>query len=203
MEQLGQIEKIYIPFGNDCAIAYQLEKLGLRNISLPFDWIQSDLQCLIKCINDDFTHFCDKSSFIMKNTSVKFKIIQDNYSDGKLTDSIRMLNFTYGFHHLHDFKLNSDLEITQNLEYEFKKFKEKYARRISRFKKLMCDQSIHKVIVHIGPDKDSKLFDELRQVFDSKSYLNYKIKFIPYSEFEAVGTTCWKREEYDWASFFL
>ncbi len=203
MEQSSQIEKIYIPFGNDCAIAYQLEKLGLRNTSLPFDWIKSDLKGLIKCIEDDFTYFCDESCFTMKNTSTNFKIINDNYSDGKLADSIRMHNTVYDFHHLHDFKLYITDGITQNLEYGFKKFKEKYERRIIRFIELMRNNLVHKVIIHIGPQKDVKLLDRLKEVFDSKSYTNYEIKFIPYSEFESIGTTSWKRDEYDWANFFV
>lgn len=203
MEQLSQIEKIYIPFGNDCAIAYQLEKLGLRNTSLPFDWIKSDLEGLIQCIDDDFSYFCDESSFTMKNTSKNFKIIQDNYFDGKLTNSIRMLNSVYDFHHLHDFKLYVELGITQNLKYGFKKFKEKYNKRIIRFRELMRNNLVHKVIVHIGPQKDIELIDKLIEVFDSKSYTNFQIKFISYNEFETLKTSSWKREEYDWASFFI
>lgn len=194
---------VYISFGNDCAIAYQLEKFNKRNISLPFDWIKCDLKGLIKCINDEFNHFMDESCFTMKNTSTSYKIIQDNYSDGKLTNSIRMLNNEYGFHHLHDFKLNITVEITQNLEYEFKKFKEKYTRRINRFNELMRDSLVHKVIIHIGPDKDSELLEELFNVFDSKSYSNYQIIFIRYSEFEKLNTTSWTRDEYDWASIFI
>lgn len=203
MEQSIQIEKIYIPFGNDCAVAYQLEKLGIRNTSLPFDWIKSDLEGLIQCVDDDFAHFCEETNFSMKNTSTNFKIIQENYSDGKLTDSIRMHNTVYDFHHLHDFKLYITHGITQNLEYGFKKFKEKYEKRIIRFRELMKNNLVSKVIVHIGPKKDVKLFDRLKEVFNEKSYTNYEIKFISYCEFESIGTSSWKRDEYDWASFFI
>ena len=194
---------IYIPFGNDCVVAYQLEKLNKRNISLPFDWIKCDLKGIIKCIQDDFSNFLDESNFTMKNTTNTFKIIQDNYSDGKLTNSIRMLNNVYGFHHLHDFKLNISLGITENLSNGFKFFKEKYTRRIERFRDIMLDNSIKKIIVHIGPDNDYKLLEELNSLLDSKSYVNYEIIFIKYSEFEKLNTTSWKREEFNWSDVFI
>ncbi len=194
---------IYIPFGNDCAVAYQLEKINKRNTSLPFDWIKSDLKGIIKCIQDDFANFLDETNFTMKNTTNTCKIIQDNYSDGKLTNSIRMVNNFYGFHHLHDFKLNITRGITENLSNGFRIFKEKYTRRIERFREIMLDNSIKKIIVHIGPDKDYKLLEELTSLLDSKLYVNYEIIFIKYSEFEKLNTTSWKREEFDWSSVFI
>lgn len=38
----------YISLGYFCSIAMDLEKLGLRNESLPFDWVISDFEGVSK-----------------------------------------------------------------------------------------------------------------------------------------------------------
>lgn len=51
------MEYTYIPMGYDCSPAAALINLGLRKMSLPFDWTQSTPELLIACIEDDFANF--------------------------------------------------------------------------------------------------------------------------------------------------
>jgi len=43
----------YISLGYFCSIAMDLEKLGLRTESSPFDWLISDFEGVIRALLDD------------------------------------------------------------------------------------------------------------------------------------------------------
>ncbi len=201
------MEIIYIPFGNDCSVAYQLEKHKKRYKSYPFDWIKSSIRGIEKCIQDDFLHFTNKNYFIGKNISENFQLINDKYHDAVKTNTIRMVNNYYGFHHLHDFEIESmtcKSEISECFEKKFVIFKEKYDKRIQRFLQLMNNSSVKKILVHIGPESDRLyLQSNIVPLFESKSYSNYHFEFIPYTEFERFKTSDWKRNEYPWTNIFV
>ena len=46
-----------ISLGHFCAVASELDKLGFREASLPFDWIISPLDSVIDLINNNFEDF--------------------------------------------------------------------------------------------------------------------------------------------------
>lgn len=74
---------IYIPLGNTCAIAHQLDKYGLRTLPLPFDWCKIVIKQLNDVLDNKFNKFddfkvvkfsenhklldSDKGSYILKN----------------------------------------------------------------------------------------------------------------------------------------
>ena len=49
----------YVSLGYFCSIAQDLEKLGLRNFSSPFDWGISSFSDVISAIDNKFDNFMD------------------------------------------------------------------------------------------------------------------------------------------------
>ena len=47
----------YMSLGYDCSPAATLRNLDFRTEALPFDWVVSDLQILINCIDDNFDNY--------------------------------------------------------------------------------------------------------------------------------------------------
>ena len=119
----------YMSFGYDCSPASALKNLNMRNEALPFDWVLSNLQILINCIEDNFNKY---------HQNLKF-----NHLQTRLIDS-------YGFQFPHDYPFNIDdidkSKIGEGVFGEEKDKKiidewneyhsvvlEKYKRRIERF----------------------------------------------------------------------
>ena len=56
--------KHFVSLGYFCSIAMDLDSFGLRDESLPFDWIISDsFACIIESIKNRFSAFLDYSQF--------------------------------------------------------------------------------------------------------------------------------------------
>lgn len=114
---------LIIPLGENCACATLLKRVGLRKFSLPFDWsgledVATDFSggLFTKC-NLIFNH-CqdilrleDLIEFPEKRKNPKFKYI---------------VNMHTGLRYIHDFPLDSDINVTYPQIYE------KYQRRINR-----------------------------------------------------------------------
>ena len=47
----------FISLGTSCVIAYQLNKLGLRKESYPFDWAKFDINKLNNVLENNFNNF--------------------------------------------------------------------------------------------------------------------------------------------------
>lgn len=43
--------------GSDCSAAATLRNLNLKSEALPFDWVDSNLNKIIKCIEDNFKYY--------------------------------------------------------------------------------------------------------------------------------------------------
>ena len=55
--------KYIIPIGADCYSAISLDELNLRKISLPFDYIYSDMNMIRDCIENNFEKFIDINNY--------------------------------------------------------------------------------------------------------------------------------------------
>lgn len=100
----------FISLGYFCSVASELERIGLRSVSSPFDWCISDFKGVILAIEQEFEGFLDCSN-LMQN-SERHEIYY---------------NEKYNLLFYHDF----DKYIP--LEKQIKKVKDKYDRRIKRF----------------------------------------------------------------------
>ena len=102
--------KNFISPGYFCEVAKDLEKLGLRNVSSPFDWCISDFEGILKLIENKFEDFMAYDNMAQSSN------IRENYMDTK-----------YGIYFFHDFSKY------KTFEEQYYKVKEKYQRRIKRF----------------------------------------------------------------------
>lgn len=191
-----------IPLGSTCSIAYQLKRLGLRKSAYPFDWVRiNNLALVSKLIDTDFKQFLKRESF-------KFTEISDQFAvNGRMRSYLYQNNFCRFFH---------DFENYIN-DISFKKFCEKYNRRIDRFynvikerKKLLFireeigNLSINKIkvfcntIEKLNPDLEWKL----KIIVNKQKYLSYKIKNVEII-YSGAKVKDWKRPELDWESIFI
>jgi hypothetical protein len=187
------IPKIIIPFGNDCCLAHQLAIHNYREFALPFDWIKSDLKNIINCIQDNFTDFFELKLLHKKNYSDNFPLLnKEEILNTTNTNTLRVVNTKYNFHFVHEFQYD--------ILSEYPTILEKYNRRIERFNNLMMDVNKKKILVNIGKPNDKKYEDTLHKLFISKNYSNFKFVFLDTTNFGS--TLSWKREEYNWKTFF-
>jgi hypothetical protein len=124
----------FLTIGYDCSTATALKNLNLRTAALPFDWVQSNINSIQLCFQDNFAKF---------HTNLKF-----NHSKTRLIDE-------YGFQFPHDYPF-SDISNNETLgegifteeknksivEYWMNYYsivKEKYDRRIKRFLNIVND----------------------------------------------------------------
>lgn len=102
----------YISLGYFCEVAQDLEKLGLRNMSSPFDWGISSFPGVVEAIENNFEGFMDYENLSQVSSNRR------HYHEDK-----------YNFFFFHDFNKY------KSLDEQYEQVKEKYNRRIDRFLK--------------------------------------------------------------------
>lgn len=104
--------KHVISLGFFCSTSLELDKLGLRSDSGPFDWIISDFEGVINCIKYNFENFLEYENLL------QYKGKKEYYYDK-----------ANNFHFYHDFSGFKDLKN------QLPSVRKKYKRRIERFQK--------------------------------------------------------------------
>lgn len=101
----------YISLGFFCSVAIELEKLGLRDASYPFDWlITSKFEKVIELIDKRFSSFLNYDNLFQNKNKLNYYLDNEN--------SIQF------FH---------DFNYYESLSKQIESVKEKYKRRIVRF----------------------------------------------------------------------
>lgn len=158
--------KEFVPLGNTCAIAYNLNRLKIRYNAYPFDWCKLSTDKLINVLLNDFDGFTD----------LKLKKISSNHEhfESQNKESLILTN-KYDIAFAHEVLKMQDLD----------EFKNKLKLRIDRFKKL--NNCIF--VVFNMKDKDVNLLDvvlkskfktyEIRNVIrDSFTFSDWKFKNV-------------------------
>lgn len=142
-----------IGIGHDCSPAAALRNMGLRHEAYPFDWVQTHSIGLRKCLLEDFLHF---------------------HSNLQLMDHGRRVIDHYGFQYPHDYPVK-DMEederkekagegvfaeemgrpIVPNWLCYYEIVKEKYDRRIQRFRRILSE-STPIILLSRYPDTDAR-----------------------------------------------
>ena len=171
-----------ISLGSDCSIAYNLQRLGYRKFSFPFDWILSrDLSVL----TNDFQDFLDVN-FLKIKGKVNFCKVDEDFSHLE-EEMLRIKHVRYDLEFLHDFTNFEDIKIV----------KEKYDRRIERFYSVMRDEKIEKHLYRISKYDER---EEIEKIFVEKNFVNFQLHIKLYSEFPPCKD--WKRLEFNWETWF-
>lgn len=104
--------KNVVSLGFFCSVSLELEKIGVRKASYPFDWvISSNFELVCRLIKNKFDSFME-----YENLSQEYKVNPNYYFDEK-----------YQIHFYHDFTSDTSLEMQYEREFN------KYKRRIDRF----------------------------------------------------------------------
>ena len=109
----------FISLGYCCAIAEELERNGLREASLPFDWQITDFQGVITAIDNSFDRYLDYEELLQNVTYPQY------YMDKR-----------YNCQFYHDF------DKYRSLKQQIGFVKEKYDRRIKRLYRFISEPTL-------------------------------------------------------------
>jgi len=215
----------YISLGGTCAIAWNLQRYGLRDKAFPFDWLRApDFYLIVKTIKDDFDKFFSELK-ITSSTSTAYPLSTDKHDfpmDEKTSPAVVVQNI-HKIKFCHDFKFNNGKESTiENLN--LSDVVDKYNRRIRRFYEILQQQQT----IHFIREDHHKQYTvtpshELIEVIEKKNdKLDFKLtvlvhidkgmeeKIVKYSHHGHQITvryvygefTGWQRENLDWTTIF-
>lgn len=136
----------YISLGYFCSIAMELEKLGLRSESSPFDWLISDFEGVIHAIDNHFEDFLEQK-YLAQNSR----------------DHSHYKNVKYDVQFFHDFNPY------QPLQDQLPSVQDKYNRRIQRFYKSITEPTLFIRYINDKPNADntSKELHWIEENYDS------------------------------------
>jgi hypothetical protein len=152
----------FLSIGYDCSPASALRGLGLRPEALPFDWVESSVDALEKCIGDRFSQY--------------HKGLYLNDTKTRLIDA-------YGFQFPHDYPtIDSTLKetgegdfgesgkhIVENWADYYHDVKAKYDRRIVRFVTVLLDSRPVIILCRYSPQDVARLQTLLTSAFQRKN----------------------------------
>lgn len=160
------MEYNYITLGYDCSTAATLKNLSLRSHSLPFDWVVSNIDDIIRCISEDFINF--------------HKDLYLNSGKTRLIDH-------YGFEYPHDYP-NSDVVEIDNvgngvfgettINDNWRDFidinLEKYNRRSKRFLDILKSDT-DLIVLYRGPISNIIKFKNFMKYRFNKDNIKYVV----------------------------
>lgn len=123
---------IYIPIGSNCATSHYLRKHNMRNIAYPFDWNCASLEMIYDVLSNDFENFLN-DIFI----GTKIDRLYFGEDDNIIITNEKIFPIIckkYNILFPHDFN-----KIDANY---INKVKNKYKRRIERFKNIINSDKI-------------------------------------------------------------
>lgn len=172
----------FFSLGSDCSPASALRHLNLREFALPFDWIVSNSSSIEKCITNNF----DKFHTNLKFNNNKQRLI-DEY-EFEFPHDYPFTNTTIDTNNLGEgvFGEEKGKSIIENWKDYYLIVKEKYNRRIERFKNILndtkpiivlCRHSTNEVlkIQHLFIkyyNKDIYFINSNREIFENDRIIN-------------------------------
>lgn len=148
----------FISLGTTCAVAYQLNNLGLRNNSFPFDWSKLNIKQLNLVLENNFSLYDD----------IKIKKFSYNHSHKCNKDiGSYILKNKYNIEFAHEL-INNDINDLNNLNI-------KIINRITRFYENKENYNYF-IILNLNKNKDKDLNKLLYNL--DKIFISYKLLYI-------------------------
>jgi len=203
------MDPIFIPIGNACSIAYQLQQHMLRKTAYPFDWLRINrLSNVTSIINAKFEGFTD---FKQCNTTTSFPLLEtDDFNSDAPRRTFKATN-KFGAISYHDF--SSDKPFNDQLE----SINQKYQRRIDRFYQTL-QSSDHIIFIRdeLNPNKltEDEILEFIQAIKRINENLRFSIRIICHKslpDFQISNVTfihdtnefeIWTRPNVDWPSVF-
>jgi hypothetical protein len=153
---------VAISLGERCEVAHQLNEHGYRTLSYPFDWIITPFSALCQLLERDFASFL-------------------NRDDLRLPEECPCIVDSMGLNFYHDFP------ITESFLSEYEPVKEKYDRRIARFREVLeSGDRVAFVRMELSRDEAQQLRDLIRRKFPGLDFVLIAVNERPH-EMEEWG----------------
>ena len=162
----------FIPFGYDCSPASALRALDLRDVALPFDWVESRIEGIEECLREDFKKFHQTLFYNRTNTRMVDEYLFQFPHDYPFNTSTENFEKTLISDELYGERNNDS--IIDNWKDYHDKVLEKYNRRIERFRNITRDSEPIIVLCRYGMIE--KVY-KLQELF-SELYNNNNVYFI-------------------------
>ena len=144
--------KHYISLGSFCSVALELERIGLRETSAPFDWLITDFEGVIRAIDSHFSEWLEYKNLLQNE---KFHCqYKDTY---------------YKCMFFHDFNKYDPLES------QIDSVRAKYQRRIDRFYDMIKEPTLFIRYLNDKKLENGKL-EELLYIEEKYDYIIEVIK---------------------------
>ena len=157
------MEYNYISFGYDCSPATALKNLNLRTMALPFDWVETDIRAILKCISEDFRNFHKQITLTEGGEEVRdfygIRFPHDYPSELGKTYKLQNASFAGLYRVCADYEKYTD-EVT-----------EKYKRRIERFYDIINDKEKPIIALYRGPINNVLYLNDLLQKKYRRNFL--------------------------------
>jgi len=127
-------ELIFISIGSNCDVASRLRSFNARLMAFPFDWNLCSLCMIYNILKNDFDGFL--SNIYIGDEIKRFYIDEKCSSSNEII--IPVICKRYNVMFPHDLKKNENIDNVKN----------KYMRRISRFREMINDTSKTIYLVH-------------------------------------------------------
>ena len=129
--------KHIISLGHFCGVAQELERLGLRDASYPFDWLITKREPLHRLINNHFDGFLEYDN--LYQSQAEKNIYRNKYYD-------------FGVSFYHDFSRYIPLDA------QLDEVQKKYARRIERFYTAITEPTLF--IRYVNNEDDAEYYSK-------------------------------------------
>ncbi len=131
---------VYIPIGTNCLVANFLKQRNLRKHAFPFDWNCTSISSFCDIISNDFDGLLDEIFIGEKTKRMLFEENQINQVKVHDTEIYPVICKKYNILFPHDFD-NTDKKTLSEV-------KNKYSRRIERFRDFVADTNNQIVLVY-------------------------------------------------------
>ncbi len=196
-----------INLGPNCKIAGILKQYNILKERSPFDSIITEHESLINCLNDNFTHFTNEEFFTLyfdKNSPInKYNIVlahnfslesfdYDNLNKSNYVNKVKELtnlnikdiNHSYEFYTINKNNILNNFKCSGILNknwsgHELNILKEKYNRRINRFKEYM--NSTDEVLLFREVSNINEAIEIKNCLLQNFSNRNFKLIFFTYN----------------------
>lgn len=181
--------EVGISLGWRCETATEAVRLKLRQIkkqqynTCPFDLCVTHYDGIIKCLKDDFKHFCDPKYLILRDEPKMIK----HFGNSQTENQKWIYNTYYDFAFNHESPGHANLYINEEwpngknhfCENNFKKFIERYDNRINNFRNYIKSGNKINFIIHKYNYIPIELKEELKIIYPTLQFTLYN--FINYS----------------------
>lgn len=158
---MAQKYKNFISLGYFCEVAQDLEELGLRNVSSPFDWEISEFRGVIKAIDKRFDRFMNYDDLYQSER------YGEHYFDKN-----------YGIWFFHDFNK------WDSLKAQYPAVHEKYERRAKRFLNNITEPTLFFRYIQ----NQDNMYDEISWLNENYDYvLSVLRRYNPQNDIVFIG----------------